>query len=200
MRWCPFILVSLFVMPVAIAADARAAEHPATLAAPLTAPTPSSAQKAAAHTVPASPDTPPSDVLADDPILAHQPEGTVPPPEGLGDLLGTFARTMLMLLAVLALVYLTLHKGLGKLTERSQAGKRMRVVERVGLDARRGLYIVEIDGREMLIGTGEGGPVHLAELGEPVRELPSKSASFHDALEHVAERETTPVANEKEPT
>lgn len=140
-----------------------------------------------------------SDILADDPILAHQPDAIAPPPEGLGDLVGTFARTMLMLLAVLALVYLTLHKGLGKLTERSQIGKRMRVVERVGLDARRGLYIVEVDGRELLIGTGEQGPVRLSELGELAQSQPPPStANFHAALEHVAERETIPAASSEE--
>lgn len=148
----------------------------------------------------AVPELPRSDVLADDPILAHRLDALAPPPEGLGDLVGTFARTMLMLLAVLALIYLTLHKGLGKLTERSQIGKRMRVVERVGLDARRGLYIVEVDGRELLIGTGEQGPVRLSELGELGPQLPPPNANFHAALEHVAERETTPAAASEEST
>jgi flagellar biogenesis protein FliO len=144
---------------------------------------------------------PRSDILADDPILAHQPDAVAPPPEGLGDLVGTFARTMLMLLAVLALVYLTLHKGLGKLTERSQIGKRMRVVERVGLDARRGLYIVEVDGRELLIGTGEQGPVRISELGDLGQSQPPPSTTnFHAALEHVAERETLPAASSEEST
>lgn len=194
-----WILGGLLAVPFAFAQGAWAAEPVVVpvAATPADAPPPSSASSSASErsSGPAS-----NDVLADDPILAHQPEGAVPPPEGLGDLVGTFARTMLMLLAVLALVYLTLHKGLGKLTERSQSGKRMRVVERVGLDARRGLYIVEVDGREMLIGTGEGGPVHLCALGPASHVVPEPNATFQDALEHQAVRETTSTAAEKEPT
>lgn len=199
--WFPYLLCVF-----TLAAAGRAAEP---------APTTTATEPLAAAHVPAadaSPDgteraasfrsePPRQDILADDPILAHQPDASAPPPEGLGDLVGTFARTMLMLLAVLALVYLTLHKGLGKLTERSQIGKRMRVVERVGLDARRGLYIVEVDGRELLIGTGEQGPVRLSELGELEQSpAPVPNANFHAALEHVAERETIPAASSEEST
>lgn len=104
---------------------------------------------------------------------------------GLGDLLASFARTMLMLLVVLGLIYLTLHKGVGKLVQKNQEGKRMRVVERIGLDQRRTLYIIQVDGQEMLLGTGEGGMVHLRDLhvssGTPTpKQEPARA--FVDAL------------------
>lgn len=132
------------------------------------------------------------DVLADDPLLAERPRSSSsslvaePPAEsGLAELLGTLARTLLMLLAVLALAYLSLHKGLGKWVQRSQAGQRLRVVERVGLDARKNLYIVAVDGREMLIGTGEGGMVRLADLsaGAPAGGAEASPSSFARTLE-----------------
>lgn len=85
---------------------------------------------------------------------------------GMGELIATFVKTMLVLSGVLALVYLTLHKGLGKLVARAQVGKRLRVVERVGLDPRRALYLVEVDGKELLLGASEGGIARLLDLGQ----------------------------------
>lgn len=130
------------------------------------------------------------DSLLDEP----SPPGGAAVVEGMGDLLGSFARTTLMLLVVLALVYLTLHKGVGKLVQRNQSGKRMKVVERVGLDPRRALYIIDVDGREMLIGTGEGGMVHLAELGVPTS-APSPRP-FSQALTDVSARDAETAEKE----
>jgi flagellar protein FliO/FliZ len=90
---------------------------------------------------------------------------TMPPPAiGFGELVGPLAKTMLMLCVVLLVVYLTLHKGLGKLVERQNAGKRVRVVERVVLDQKRSLFLVEIDGKQMLLAAGEGGVLHLKDV------------------------------------
>jgi flagellar biosynthetic protein FliO len=41
---------------------------------------------------------------------------------------------------------------------------RMRVVERLALDQRRAVCIVEVDGVELLVGTGDGGMTLLKEL------------------------------------
>lgn len=151
------LLALLFLAALSARADvpSPAEGAPPVVEAPAPVVAPSEAPAAAAPPAP--------DPLLDEPL--SDPAAPMAS-EGMGDLLGSFARTMLMLCLVLGLVYLTLHKGVGKLVQRSQVGKRMRVVERVGLDPRRALYIVDVDGREMLIGTGEGGMVHLADLGE----------------------------------
>ena len=87
-----------------------------------------------------------------------------PPPEPMETLVGMpsaadmvmpFIKTMLMLGVVLALVWLTLHKGMGKLVEKAQSGKRVRVVERISLDARRTLFLVEVDGKQMILAGGD---------------------------------------------
>ena len=94
------------------------------------------------------------------PPVVHAP----PPPEPMESLIGApsaadmvmpFIKTMLMLGVVLALVWLTLHKGMGKLVEKAQAGKRVRVVERISLDARRSLFLIEVDGKQMILAGGD---------------------------------------------
>jgi hypothetical protein len=91
-------------------------------------------------------------------------------PVGIGDIMLPFVKTMVGLIVVLGLIYLTLHKGLGTLVAKGQMGKRMRLVERVALDQRRAIYLVEIDGKEMMLAGGEGGVVKIVETTkrEPV--------------------------------
>ncbi len=83
----------------------------------------------------------------------------------LADLLTSFARTMFMLLVVIALVYLFLHKGLGKLIAKSRVGKRIQVLEKTGLDQRRSLYLVQVDDKQFLLGGSDGGVTHIANMG-----------------------------------
>ena len=45
--------------------------------------------------------------------------------------------------------------------------KRLRVVERLPLDARRSLYVVEVDGRQLLLGAGDGPLTLVTELVKP---------------------------------
>ncbi len=71
------------------------------------------------------------------------------------DVVQPMVKTLVALSIVLLLAWLTLHKGMGRLVERAQAGKRMRVVERVALDARRSLFLVEVDGRTLVVGGGD---------------------------------------------
>lgn len=92
-------------------------------------------------------------------------------PVGIGDIMLPFVKTMVGLIIVLGLIYLTLHKGLGTLVAKSQMGKRMRLVERVSLDQRRAIYLVEIDGKEMVLAGGEGGVVKIVETAK--REAPA---------------------------
>lgn len=81
-------------------------------------------------------------------------------PFGTADIVKSLLRTVLMLAVVLGLVWLTLSKGMGKLVERANAGKRVKIIERVALDARRSLFLVEVDGKQMLLGGGDVVRIH----------------------------------------
>lgn len=90
--------------------------------------------------------------------------------EDAGGFLWSFLKSMLMLGVVLALIYLVLHKGLGRLVQRTQMGRRMRVVERIALDQRRALYLVEVDGHEVLLAAGDGAVVAVDLPGAKAKE------------------------------
>lgn len=139
---------------------AAAAEVPAP-AAPVEAP--------AAEAVEA-PETP---APAADLTGALIPEPEIPrsePPElAGGDELNvgwTLVRTMVVLGMVIALVYLTLNVGLRKLLGiRPTAGTSMvTVLERVPLDQRRSLFVVEAAGEVLLIGGSDNSLTLLSKL------------------------------------
>lgn len=76
-------------------------------------------------------------------------------------------QTLLALAAVCILAWVVLRwaaqKGLGV----GARGQRIQVLERVALDARRTLWLVQVDGRVLLIGAGEAAsPALLADLSE----------------------------------
>ncbi|MCP4604950.1 MAG: flagellar biosynthetic protein FliO [Proteobacteria bacterium] len=48
---------------------------------------------------------------------------------------------------------------------RGGKSSRMRVVERLVLEPRRSVYLIEVDGRTMLVGTGEGSVQLLENFG-----------------------------------
>jgi flagellar protein FliO/FliZ len=94
-------------------------------------------------------------------------------------------QTLLALAAVCILAWVVLRwsarRGLG--TGRG----RVRVLERVPLDARRALYLVQIGERVLLVGAGEGGaPSLLAELDPselpPAAEPPAGLADWVQRL------------------
>lgn len=139
-------------------------------------PPPATAEAAeAAEVVP-----PPPPSLLDDEDKAYG--GYTPGADaGMSEFIWGFVKSMLMLCVVLALIYLVLHKGLGRLVQRTQSGRRMRVVERIALDQRRALYLVEVDGREVLLAGSEGGVV---PVDVSVREEPKTApVSFQAELE-----------------
>jgi flagellar protein FliO/FliZ len=86
-------------------------------------------------------------------------------PESLG---WTLARTLLLLLAVLASIYLTLNVGLRKLMGLQGVGggrqNLVSVVERVPLDQRRALFVLKAADEYLLVGSGEGGLQLLSKL------------------------------------
>jgi flagellar biogenesis protein FliO len=83
------------------------------------------------------------------------------PPEGAGgelELGWTLARTVVVLGLVIALAYLTLNVGLRRLLGVAQTGGAsvVKVLERVPLDQRRTLYVVEAAGEVLLVGASDG--------------------------------------------
>jgi len=144
----------------------------APLAAQTDVPTP-----AKVETEPAPEELAPS-IAPIDEAKAFEKEMEVDPndPRGVASSLDSLVwpaiKTMLMLLVVLGLVYLSLHKGLGKLISRTQSGKRIQVVERVSLDQKRALFLVSIDGEEMLLGASEGGLTQLKSESKRSFEMP----------------------------
>lgn len=101
-------------------------------------------------------------------------------------------QTLLALAAVCILAWVVLRwaaqKGLGI----GATGKHVKVLERVALDARRTLWVVQIGEKVLLIGAGDGAsPTTLAELraGDLPREaIGAKPSSFVDVLRRSAAR------------
>jgi len=171
------VIAALLVVMLSGPAELPPVEGPVTLApdgADPVAPAPAPADEAPTAARPASP---PPDI------------DTLPPPSlGMGELLGPLFKTMLMLAIVVGIAYLTLHKGLGKLVARQNLGRRVKVIERVGLDPRRALFLVEVDGRQLLLGAGEGGVVLLKEMAP---EPQARPVTFAATLEAQQRPETT---------
>ncbi|MBL4818816.1 MAG: FliO/MopB family protein [Deltaproteobacteria bacterium] len=77
-----------------------------------------------------------------------------------------FLQITAMLAAVVLLAYLVLHKGLGKLLARHQTTQSMAVKERLSLEPRRSLYLVDIKGRNFVLAGSENGVSVVCELDE----------------------------------
>jgi flagellar biogenesis protein FliO len=80
-------------------------------------------------------------------------------------------QSLLALTAVCILAWVVLRWAAQRGFDLGGRARYVRVVERVPLDARRVLWLVQVGGRVLLIGAGDGGsPVVLAELSE--KDLP----------------------------
>ena len=92
-------------------------------------------------------------------------------------------QTVLALLAVCILAWVVLRwaakKSLGL-----GSGQQIRVIERVVLDVGRTLYLVEVGGKVLLLGAGEGAsPTLISELdAAEVDMTPEEKTSFADVL------------------
>lgn len=74
------------------------------------------------------------------------------------------AQTIFALLLVCGLAYLIFRVLLPRLTGNFSSNNMVRVVDRVGLEARKNLYVVEVTGRWLLISVSENGAQLISEL------------------------------------
>lgn len=96
--------------------------------------------------------------------------------------------TLLALGLVCGLAYLVFRLALPRLSAARSANSMVRVVDRVGLDQRKSLYVVEVAGRWLLIGASEAGLHLVSELdaqsaGEAAEELERRRAAPSPSVE-----------------
>jgi flagellar biosynthetic protein FliO len=77
---------------------------------------------------------------------------------------GVFILETVAVLVVIALAAWGVVRFGGHRLSRGKEGQRMRVVERLGLEPKRSIYLIEVDGRSLLIGVSEGSVRLLEQL------------------------------------
>jgi flagellar biosynthetic protein FliO len=80
---------------------------------------------------------------------------------------GIFMLETLAALFVVALAAWALARFGGSWFNRGKGNGRLRVVERLGLDPKRAIYLVEVDKEQLLIGVSDGSVRLLKALGQP---------------------------------
>jgi flagellar protein FliO/FliZ len=123
---------------------------------------------------PADPNAPASGPQTFGPLRPAPPDppeddlGPSPLPEDPESMLGSLLKMFLMLALVLGAVYLTLNHGLRRLMGVRAvplgAEPLVRVVERIPLDPKRSMFVVQAAGEYLLIGGGEQGLSLLGKL------------------------------------
>jgi len=108
-------------------------------------------------------------------------------------------QTIFALALVCGLAYLIFRVIMPRLVVNYGTNNMVRVVDRIGLEARKSLYVIEVAGKWMLVASSESGVQFIAELDAPSaklaeeeilknRQLPGNSAfgkSFADKLNEV---------------
>lgn len=99
---------------------------------------------------------------------------------------------IIVLIAVIALAYLVLHKGVGFFVKKTQANKLIQIKERLALDQKHFLYLVNVENRRFLMGTGDGGVSLITELTSPEAILIEKtfSSSLNQGASHFYDKAT----------
>lgn len=147
---------ALVLAPPAVRAQAPSTPAPPAEAAPV-------AQAAPEAPSPAAPRAEPQ---WEDPTLERLEAAEEP--ESLG---WTLMRTLLLLGAVVASIYLTLNVGLRRLMglQGTSLGRQplVSVVERLTLDPKRSLFVVKAADEYLLVGGGEGGGLQLLSKLDP---------------------------------
>lgn len=82
------------------------------------------------------------------------------------ELLWALLQILAMLAAVVALAYLILNKGLARMLAKHQTSATMSLKERLYLEPRRSIYIVEIRSRTFVLAGSENGVSLVCELHE----------------------------------
>lgn len=104
-------------------------------------------------------------------------------------------QALLALVAVCILAWTVLRWSAGRGLGSLGGGKRIRVIERAHLDARRTLYLVQIGERVLVVGAGESGaPALLAELAATDLPPVEAGASFADVLGRMRKLDPKPAA------
>jgi flagellar biosynthetic protein FliO len=88
---------------------------------------------------------------------------------------GIFILQTVAVLAVIALAAWGIVRFGGHRLGRGKGEHRMRVVERLGLEPKRSIYLIEVDGKSLLIGVSEGS-VRLLEHGPDKAETTDDTA------------------------
>jgi flagellar protein FliO/FliZ len=164
--------------PAPVAAAAVATPAPAAAAA---APAPAAAVPAPAMAAPAAP-VPAAIPFAPGPDFQVDRPGAddakAEPEMGAGSLVGALFKMVLVLALVLALVWVTLNWGLRKLMRLSPVRQAVvKVHERIPLDAKKIVYLVEAGDEYLLLGAGEREVTLLTRLdAERTRALLAKKA------------------------
>lgn len=73
-------------------------------------------------------------------------------------------QTLFALALVCGLAYLIFRIILPRLTVNFGSNKMVRIVDRIGLEARKNLYVIEVAGKWMLVASSENGVQFIAEL------------------------------------
>jgi flagellar biosynthetic protein FliO len=81
-------------------------------------------------------------------------------------ILSSFAQMLLSLIVVCGLIYLTFRVLLPKISGYQSGNSIIKIVERISLDAKKHLYIVELGGRWMLLSSAENNVNLICELDE----------------------------------
>ena len=112
-------------------------------------------------------------------------------------------QTVFALLVVCGLAYLIFRVILPRLAVNYGANNMVRVVDRIGLDARKSLYVIEVAGKWMLVASSENGVQMISELNAEEARLAEQEIlnkrqtpgglgfngkSFADKLKEVASR------------
>ncbi|MEW5853701.1 MAG: flagellar biosynthetic protein FliO [Myxococcota bacterium] len=115
--------------------------------------------------------------------------------DGLAGAWAIIVKSLVALCAVLMVIYLVLGKGLARMAGKMSAARTMRVVDRLGLDARRTLYLVEVDGVRALVGTGEN---QMSMMVLPPA-APARAADFAETLGQTAARHGVAATEPQQP-
>ncbi len=104
-----------------------------------------------------------------------------------------FVKTMLMLGIVLGLIYVLFHYGLGRLLKSQKTGQQIVVKERIAIDAKHAVCMLEVNGEELLVGVSDGqiallkdmslnSPPRPVDASTLVREHTAPTRSFRSIL------------------